>query len=117
MIQLYSTPSAETDRRKYSYENWIKRPEERTRLDALLRCLSRPEALAEARRVQIVTWRGIMTKYALYVYSGHRTMSDKHYRLLIAPYETRDGWDLNVMLVDGKLFLEEHQSPDRLIDK
>jgi hypothetical protein len=29
-------------------------------------------------------------------------------RILIAPYENRDGWELNVMSVNGTLYFEEH---------
>ena len=31
-------------------------------------------------------------------------------RILTAPYEDRDGWEMNVMLLSGTLYLEEHSS-------
>lgn len=38
-------------------------------------------------------------------------------RILAAPYEERDGWALNVMLVDGTLYLEEHLTDEQLAQK
>ena len=38
-------------------------------------------------------------------------------RILTAPYETRDGWDLNVMSVNGTLYLEEHSNDEKLQEK
>jgi hypothetical protein len=38
-------------------------------------------------------------------------------RILTAPYEEREGWQLNVMCVNGTLYLEEHLSDARLIEK
>jgi RAT1-interacting protein len=46
----------------YGYERWIKREEDRGRLDALLECLEREKILKASRRPSIVTWRGVMTK-------------------------------------------------------
>ena len=46
----------------YGYERWIKRAEERGRLDALLECLEREETRQASRRPSIVSWRGVMTK-------------------------------------------------------
>ncbi|KAG9025657.1 decapping endonuclease targeting mRNA [Tulasnella sp. JGI-2019a] len=81
------------------YKNWIKRPEERTRLDGLLQCLEKDQVKAEASRCDVVTWRGIMTK------------------IITAPYESRDGWELNVMLLGGTLYLEEHVNDNKLSEK
>lgn len=36
---------------------------------------------------------------------------------MTAPYEERDGWELNVMLIDGTMYLEEHHSHERLRQK
>lgn len=36
---------------------------------------------------------------------------------MTAPYEDRDGWDLNVMLVNGTLYLEEHVSEEKIKEK
>lgn len=42
---------------------------------------------------------------------------DARSRILTAPYEDRDGWELNVMSVNGTLYLEEHLSEAKLRDK
>lgn len=44
------------------YEAWIKRPEERGRLDGLLEACIRRECEGERRRADVITWRGVMTK-------------------------------------------------------
>ncbi|KAK7032293.1 decapping endonuclease targeting mRNA [Paramarasmius palmivorus] len=36
---------------------------------------------------------------------------------MTAPYEERDGWEMNVMVVDGTMYLEEHLSDDKLKEK
>ena len=38
-------------------------------------------------------------------------------RILTAPYEERDSWEMNAMLVDGTLYLEEHVSDAKLLEK
>ena len=38
-------------------------------------------------------------------------------RILTAPYEERDGWELNIMSVNGVLYLEEHLTEARLQEK
>lgn len=38
-------------------------------------------------------------------------------RILAAPYEEREGWDLNVMFMNGTLYLEEHLTEARLKEK
>lgn len=35
----------------------------------------------------------------------------------MAPYDEMDGWELNVMLVNGTFYLEEHLSNAKLKDK
>ena len=58
---------------RYGYERWIKRPEERGRLDGLLRAVERVIQKTDAsagpgsgkkwlKDIAVVTWRGIMTK-------------------------------------------------------
>ncbi|KIJ33157.1 hypothetical protein M422DRAFT_213508 [Sphaerobolus stellatus SS14] len=83
----------------YGYERWIKRPEERGRLDGLLEACTKYECEGERRRADVITWRGVITK------------------ILTAPYEDRDGWELNVMYVDGTLYFEEHSSEEKLQEK
>lgn len=46
----------------HRYDHWIKRPEERGRLDGLLKACTRPEVAPECSRANFVTWRGVMTK-------------------------------------------------------
>ncbi|KAA1477164.1 RAI1-domain-containing protein [Dentipellis sp. KUC8613] len=83
------------------YERWVRRPEEKGRLDGLLRAYSklRKQAQGSAGAIGVVSWRGVMTK------------------ILTAPYEERDGWELNVMLHDGTLYFEEHLTDARLQEK
>lgn len=38
-------------------------------------------------------------------------------RILTAPYEERDGWELNVMLLDETLYFEEHISNEKMQEK
>ncbi|ORZ37010.1 RAI1 like PD-XK nuclease-domain-containing protein [Catenaria anguillulae PL171] len=49
-----------------------------------------------AEGVSIVTWRGIVTK------------------LLVAPYNDRDGWELGMVKHKSTVFIHEHFTPDRL---
>ncbi|KAL7281998.1 hypothetical protein ACG7TL_003465 [Trametes sanguinea] len=71
-LRYYIDPPPGADLR-YGYERWIKRPEERTRLDGLLRAVERVMQKADSsagrgsgvkwlRDIAVVTWRGIMTK-------------------------------------------------------
>ncbi|KAH9995835.1 RAI1 like PD-XK nuclease-domain-containing protein, partial [Russula vinacea] len=98
-MRYYVRPPPDADL-GHGYERWIRRPEERGRLDGLLR------AISEIRRrgtgdpvINIVSWRGVMTK------------------ILTAPYEDRDGWELNVMAINGTLYFEEFVSDARLQEK
>ena len=38
-------------------------------------------------------------------------------RLVTAPYEEREGWNLNAMLVDGMIYIEEHLTEAQLVGK
>lgn len=71
-LRYYVDPPPGADL-KYGYDRWIKRPEERTRLDGLLRGVERVMSKADAnvgpgsggkwlKDISVVTWRGIMTK-------------------------------------------------------
>ncbi|KAI0034723.1 RAI1-domain-containing protein [Vararia minispora EC-137] len=88
---------------RYGYERWIRRPDERGRLDSLLRAyvrvLDKPPPDVGSLSAGVVSWRGIMTK------------------ILTAPYEERDGWELNVMELNGTLYLEEHLTNVQLLEK
>ncbi len=71
-LRYYVDPPPGADLR-YGYDRWIKRTEERTRLDGLLRAVERVMSKADAslgpgsggkwlKDISVVTWRGIMTK-------------------------------------------------------
>lgn len=71
-LRYYIDPPPGADLR-YGYDRWIKRPEERTRLDGLLRAVERVMHKADTnmgagsgrkwlRDIALVTWRGVMTK-------------------------------------------------------
>ncbi|KAI5892903.1 RAI1-domain-containing protein [Schizophyllum commune H4-8] len=98
-LKYYIPPPRSGLRLDYGYERWVRRPEERGRLDGLLKAYARVLERGAAGQIGIVSWRGVMTK------------------ILTAPYEDRDGWDLNVMLVDGTMYLEEHLSDAKLKEK
>jgi len=115
-MKYYVAPPLDADLR-YGYDRWIKRPEERGRLDGLLKAVTRyakdldeadrapPQGLEGKRgrlwlrQMRCVSWRGVMTK------------------ILTAPYEERDGWELNVMRVEDTLYLEEHLTDVKLAEK
>ncbi|KAI6165742.1 RAI1-domain-containing protein [Pisolithus thermaeus] len=93
----------------FHYEKSIIRPAERGRLDALLAALSRFKntlcASSSSRStvnipdVNVICWRGVMTK------------------ILAAPYEETDSLELNVMLINGTFYFEEHSSDAKLEEK
>ncbi|KAI0751676.1 RAI1-domain-containing protein [Daedaleopsis nitida] len=108
-LRYYIDPPPGADLR-YGYDRWIKRPEEKTRLDGLLRAIERVMEKADGgvgpgsgqkwlKDISVVTWRGVMTK------------------ILTAPYEERDGCELNVMFVNGTLYIEEHLTDAKLAAK
>ncbi|KAH9921552.1 RAI1-domain-containing protein [Epithele typhae] len=108
-LRYYIDPPPNADL-KYGYDRWIKRPEEKTRLDGLLRAIDCVMQKTDTNMgagcgrqwlhdIAVVTWRGVMTK------------------ILTAPYEERDKCELNAMLVNGTLYLEEHTTDAKLIDK
>lgn len=54
----------------YGYERWIKRPDERGRVDALLKAILKVKRDAEGNgakfpEIGVISWRGVMTKYVL----------------------------------------------------
>ncbi|KAH7341449.1 RAI1 like PD-XK nuclease-domain-containing protein [Rhizoctonia solani] len=83
----------------YRYEHWIKRPEERGRIDSLLRAIEQEDVVGERKKGVFVSWRGVMTK------------------LLTAPFETRDPVRLNLMFLDGCIYAEEHTDDAALAEK
>jgi len=86
----------------YGYERWVRKPEQRGRIDGLLQAFSKARsgnAGPSLQDVEVVAWRGVMTK------------------ILTSPYEDREGWDLNVMSLNGVMYFEEHLSEGRLKEK
>ncbi|KAF8972217.1 RAI1-domain-containing protein [Flammula alnicola] len=85
----------------YGYERWVRKADDRGRIDSLLKAISNVKSKSEAPmpEIGVVSWRGVMTK------------------ILTAPYENRDGWELNVMFVNGTLYFEEHLTEERLKEK
>ncbi|KAF7336767.1 RAI1 domain-containing protein [Mycena venus] len=86
----------------HGYERWVRRPETRPRIDGLLRALSaargkRHPALANG--VGAVAWRGVLTRYVCSrccVKMDGKADGEVE-RILTAPYEEREGWEMNVM--------------------
>ncbi|KAG8951790.1 decapping endonuclease targeting mRNA [Tulasnella sp. 408] len=111
-MKFYKNPplNAPLDR---DYDKWIKRPEERGRLDGLLRALRRKAVRPEAARADVVTWRGVMTKFVLL----SSLSAASNLEIITAPYETREGWDLNAMFVNDCLYIEEHLNDAKLREK
>ena len=60
-LKYYTTPPLGADL-SYRYDHWIKRPEERGRLDGLLEACLHQNALIESKRANVISWRGVMTK-------------------------------------------------------
>ncbi|KAI0696936.1 RAI1 like PD-XK nuclease-domain-containing protein [Cytidiella melzeri] len=116
-MKYFAAPPMNADLR-YGYSRWVKRPEEKGRIDGLLKAIVKhgkdldmssndpqPQGVQGKvssqwlKQMYCVSWRGVMTK------------------ILTAPYEERDGWELNVMEINGTLYLEEHLSNERLAEK
>ncbi|KAF9238550.1 RAI1-domain-containing protein [Melanogaster broomeanus] len=92
----------------FGYDRWIKRPDERGRLDALLMAWSKFKkslqggplsSQSKPPDISVMSWRGVMTK------------------VLIAPYEEREGWELNVMRLGETFYFEEHLTDAKLREK
>lgn len=50
----------------HAYDRWVKRPEERGRIDGLVKAFSKArsgEPAVSLKDVGVVSWRGVMTKY------------------------------------------------------
>lgn len=69
-LRYYVHPPQNADLR-YGYERWVKRPEEKGRLDGLLKAVSKFRSRLNAsgssgdawlRDISVVSWRGVMTK-------------------------------------------------------
>ncbi|KAK7682652.1 hypothetical protein QCA50_014452 [Cerrena zonata] len=106
-LRYYVQPPQGADL-NYGYDRWIRRPDERGRIDNLLHAVSKARSRMDANghdgkawlsSIGIISWRGVITK------------------IFTAPYEERDAWELNVMFRNGTLYFEEHLSEDRLVEK
>lgn len=62
-LRFFVQPPAGADL-NHRYEYWIRKKEERGRLDGLLNACLREEVAGERARATCITWRGVMTKYA-----------------------------------------------------
>ncbi|KAG8762290.1 decapping endonuclease targeting mRNA [Ceratobasidium sp. 423] len=83
----------------YRYEHWVKRPEERGRIDSLLRAVEQEHVIGERKKGAFISWRGVMTK------------------LLTAPSGNQDSVNLNLMFLDGCIYAEEHTTDAALAEK
>jgi RAT1-interacting protein len=61
-MRYYVDPPRDADLGR-GYERWIRRPEERGRLDGLLLAISEIRKRGADPVINIVSWRGVMTKY------------------------------------------------------
>ncbi|WVR08944.1 hypothetical protein IAU60_006003 [Kwoniella sp. DSM 27419] len=80
----------------HGFERRIERDESvNEHLDGLceaLRRVSRQGGQAE-RRGGIITWRGMIT------------------RMMTAPFEHREGWEMDAVALDGSVYVEQHEGP------
>ena len=59
-LRYYVDPPRNADL-AYGYERWVRRPDEKGRIDALLRAYSKLRMYSTAG-IGVVSWRGVMTK-------------------------------------------------------
>jgi len=60
-MRYYVSPPLDADL-GHGYERWIRHPEERGRLDGLLRAISEIRRRGGDPVINIISWRGVMTK-------------------------------------------------------
>ena len=61
-MRYYVDPPRDADL-GHGYERWIRRPEEKGRLDGLLQAISEIQRRDGDPVINIVSWRGVMTKW------------------------------------------------------
>jgi RAT1-interacting protein len=66
-LRYFVQPRLKSDL-SYGYERWIKRPDERGRIDALLKAFTKAKKDGVSKGIQfpeigVVSWRGVITKY------------------------------------------------------
>ncbi|KAF8631369.1 hypothetical protein AX15_002425 [Amanita polypyramis BW_CC] len=90
-------PGAKLD---YGFSRWIRKPEDKPRIDSLLKAYSKARREHELGDIGLVSWRGVMTK------------------LLVTPYnyESR-GFEINAMCVGDTMYFEEHASDEDIRNK
>jgi RAT1-interacting protein len=69
-MRYYVNPPRDADL-GHGYERWIRRPEERGRLDGLLLAISEIRKRGADPLISIVSWRGVMTKYVFQTAVAH----------------------------------------------
>ncbi|WWD21178.1 hypothetical protein CI109_105662 [Kwoniella shandongensis] len=80
---------------KYGFERRIERDEEvEEHLDGLCEALQTVGEGRGERKGGVITWRGMIT------------------RIMTAPFEDRDGWEMTAIALDGSVYLEEHDPPE-----
>ena len=117
-LRYYIGPPHGADLR-HGYERWIKKPEEKGRLDGLLKAWLKirngfPDGFMNGG---VIAWRGVMVKYVKARDHLNWMIFMVYERILTAPYEEREGWQLNVMCVNGTLYFEEHITDAKLLEK
>ena len=60
-MRYYQDPPLGADL-NYAYDTWVKRPEDRGRLDGLLKACAKDEVKLDRIRANAISWRGVMTK-------------------------------------------------------
>lgn len=63
-LRFWAEPPRNADL-SYRYDKWVKRPEERGRLDGLLKALCREPCVDARQRANAISWRGILCKYVV----------------------------------------------------
>jgi RAT1-interacting protein len=61
-LRYYHPPPARDANLNYGYERWIRRPDEKGRLDNLLRALVEAKVEFNGKDVGVVGWRGVLTR-------------------------------------------------------
>ncbi|SCV73445.1 BQ2448_7371 [Microbotryum intermedium] len=119
-LAVYSSPSLGSDLNT-GFEQAVWRDDRCDEgLDALLDTLQHyveadtTGAAAEMLdKVNIITWRGMITKLLLAVYQVQEAHTDATH----SKRTRAEGWEMNVMLMAGTLYFEESKTPSHLSSK
>jgi RAT1-interacting protein len=106
----------------HGFERRIERDEEtEEHLDGLCESLMRliQKGKGAERRGGIITWRGMITRWvASSVYSPawkfttSLTGDPDCYRMMTAPFEDREGWEMSALALDGSVYVELYDPPE-----